>query len=304
MRTKAFALSALTVLLVPISIRAQVWCPPGAVWEYNFVAGSAIGCETRTYVGDTTIGGVVCQRIQIVDITLDQITHGIDTTIRFTHTYEEEGVVLEQRLTGPSAWAWDTLYWFNAPVGARWRPPTQPWQGCTGYEGLVEVLSIQEQEVSGVMLEVRILGQLNSAGEVVIDEVEMIERIGTPLMYIPTLCPVAELMGTTRIYSDDLWTGYDSGAESTCDRFNDIAQVGAHERSLILRQEGTGQLHLSWPGSTGQVVVLDQQGRTVFVGPLRSGAAWIDVAQLAGGPYTVAVHATSGKSTFAKWVKP
>jgi hypothetical protein len=54
---------------------AQVWCPVGAVWNYNLMSFMVEGCETRTYVGDTVIDGRIAQRITVSSLVMNYMTN-------------------------------------------------------------------------------------------------------------------------------------------------------------------------------------------------------------------------------------
>lgn len=273
---------------------AQVWCPPGAAWNYNFMAGPSIGCETRTYVGDTTIEGSICQRIEVVDIVYDFIDDDIDTIGTSIITREVGGVVTQQRFTDQPLAAWDTLYWFSAPVGARWYPPGSAGDDCQGFSGLVEVLSIEEQVISGLALDVRTLGQLDYDGEVLFTGPDMIERIGTPLMFIPSTCPIGELGGSTLSYTDDTWEGYESGEVSNCDLFNGMPSIMGQKAFRIYPTPATDHVTLEGINvdlARMAVSVHDQLGRRLEP-PAQSGyanACTFDVSRLPDGIYTISL---------------
>ena len=294
---------AATMIASSPMVQAQIWCPPGAVWEYNFMGGPSIGCEIRTYVGDTLIDGFVCQRIEVTDIIYDFIDEDIDTIVNVLHTREANGVVFEQLMFG-AEWQWDTLYWFAAPVGARWYPPGVG-DGCDGSAGMVEVLSMEEQVINGLSLEVRTLGQLGVDGEVMFEGPEMIERIGTPLMSIPHTCVFGNGFGSTLSYSDDLWAGYESEEPSNCDSFNSIQVSARQQDRLVLFDEGDGRLRLVWSAHVpGSVIIYDRQGRVVHSEATLINTPVVNVAHMASGLYTLEVWSADGNRAFANWVKP
>ncbi len=262
-------LVSLSVLLLFVQpVQAQSWCLPGAVWNYNWTAGSTAGCETRTYAGDTLIDGFNCQRIEVRNIGVDYLTDAVDTTNSFIHTRELDGVVfLYMEDLGVAQW--DTLYWFTAPIGARWYP-LGPFQDCPGSAGQVEVLAIEQQIFGGQSLQVLTLGQLDAAGEVLFTEPQLIERLGTPLMFLPVTCPLGELWGITRTYHDALWEGYDSGETSTCDAFNSVADRTRNELITIFPNPVGNYLRIQGPEVVphGTLWIRDALGREVMRGSI------------------------------------
>jgi len=118
------AMRTIRLLLIAIllwscaQVHAQVWSPPGAVWNYNLSSLAMEGCETRTYDGDTVIGGRSAQRILVHTILMDYFSNTLDTTNTVFYTSQEEGLIYAWDV-GQSG-TWDTLYWFTAVPGDRW----------------------------------------------------------------------------------------------------------------------------------------------------------------------------------------
>ena len=285
-----------------IGAQAQTWCPPGAVWEYNWSGGASTGCQVRTYVADTVIDGFDCQRIEVIDIFYDFISDEVDTIESLFHTRFENGVVFQQ--IGVDLY-WDTLYWFTAPVGSRWYPPGVG-DGCGGLAGMVEVLSIQEQVVNGLGLEVRTLGQLGEDGMVMFEGPDMIERLGTALMSIPHTCLFGDGFGSIVRYRDDLWEGFDSGETSNCDRFpNSLRELqGAQLHGLSFGADGRS-LTIQAPGGSGGLYAMhDLRGKTIQQGRYSGGGTPIGVGDLVPAMYLIRLTTSTGLQEVVKFQIP
>lgn len=293
------------VTLISLFATAQMWAPIGATWHYNFMAGPTIGCETRNYVGDTLIEDVLCHRIDVLNISYDQIVQNLDTTESTIFTHEVGGVVTLQAFTDQPITAWDTLYWFTAPIGARWRPPGAD-ADCPGLAGKVEVLSIEEREINGISLQVRTLGQLDESGEVLFDGPEMIERLGTPLMFLPVTCPVGELFGETVSYSDDLWEGFDSGETSNCESFpNSLREPqGAQLHTLTFGPDGRTLNIQAAGGSGGLYALYDVRGKLIHQGRYSGGSTTIGLGVLTPAMYLACLTTSTGQQEVVKFQVP
>lgn len=298
--------ATVVALFISLFATAQVWAPIGATWHYNFMAGPSIGCETRTYVSDSLIDGQICQRIEVLNISYDQLDQELDTIESTILTREVDGVVTLQAFSGQPVTAWDTLYWFSAPVGARWISPGSAGKDCPGYSGQVEVLSIQEQSISGLIVEVRTLGQLGENGDVLFEGLEMIDRLGTPLMFLPVTCPVGELFGATVSYHDDLWDGFDSGETSNCDRIpNSLREPqGAQLHTLSFGPDGRTLTIQATGGSGGLYALYDVHGTSIQHGRYSGGGTTIAVGDLPAANYFIRLTTNTGQHEVLKFHVP
>ena len=296
----AIALALFSAAFLPAT--GQTWCPPGAVWEYNWSGGPSSGCQVRTYVADTVIDGFDCQRIEVIDIIYDFIDDEVDTIESLVHTRSANGVVLQQ--IGVDLY-WDTLYWFTAPVGSRWYPPGVG-DGCGGSAGMVEVLSIQEEVINGLSLEVRTLGQLGEDGTVMFEGPDMIERLGTALMSIPHTCLFGDGFGSTVRYRDDLWEGFDSGETSNCDRFpNSLRELqGAQLHRLSFGPDGRTLTIQAAGGSGGLYALYDVHGKSIQHGRYSGAGTTIGLGELTPAMYLARLTTNSGQQEVVKFQIP
>jgi hypothetical protein len=210
------------LLLGPGPAQAKQWCPPGATWNYNLMSNGVEGCETRTYIGDTVIGGRTAQRILVNTILMHYMTNTLDTTNTVFHTSQDGGVIYAWDVL--SSGTWDTLYWFTAVPGDRWYPPGADGL-CPGQYplGVLQVVDTGHVVLGGWSLRHVDVAFLDGAGQQSPDSFTIIERLGSPLMVIaPGGCIVSEAGGSLRTYDDNAFPPYNSGEPSTCDQFTGI----------------------------------------------------------------------------------
>ena len=294
-----------TVILIAASLNsdAQVWCPDGATWEDNYSAGASIGCETRNYVGDTLIGAFTAQHIRIVTIQYDYISEEIDTLYGSAFTRTQDSVVYVWTNDGSPTMLWDTLYWFSAQVGDHWFPP-RVLDECGETGNLIEVLDIQEQLFGTVLLRVFSLGQYREDGTLG-NPFEMTERIGTPVMLLPTQCPIGELIYSTRAYSDNAGATFDAGVPSVCDSFTGIAEPSKALQLSVFPNPGSDQLQITILNevSTGTLLVHDIHGSLVAQQAIQRFPVALNTSSWNSGQYILSVVGGKGLYFSTKWSK-
>lgn len=300
---RIFVLSIIGSFLAPAT--AQMWCPPGAVWEDNITNWAGQGCQTRRHIGDTLVDGFSCEHIEIVTTIQYSFNGTIHSTWGSTLTREANGVVFQQVVIGSERW-WDTLYWFTAPIGARWYPPGIGELGaCNGFAGMVEVLSITEQVINGLALEVRTLGVLDVDGEVIGEVLEMTERIGTPLMFIPNTCNVLGQSGNSLRYSDDLWAGFYSEETSNCARFNSVHEIHDTQQHTLSFAPDARTLRIHVQGGNGGLYTLhDVRGNVLQEGRYTEGTTTVHVGQLPTAIYLMRLTSSTGEHKVLKFHVP
>jgi len=290
------------LLLLAMHTQGQLWCPEGAVWNYNFSVWWDIGCQTRTYLGETVVAGFDAQDIRIETITHDYNSGITDTSYRHTYTRVQDSVVyvLNNGLT-----SWDTLYWFSAQVGDRWyRPGSTEW--CEGYYGMVEVVSIEEQLFGNVPLRVFGLGILDVDGTYDYPLFEMTERLGTPMMIMPNeFCQLGELWPRSRTYSDNTGAYYDSGTASFCDSFNAISESAGSAQFSVFPNPGNDQLQISFSNgvTANTLLVHDVHGRLVAQHAVQRFQLTLDTSSWSSGQYILSVVGGPGQYSSTKWTK-
>ena len=302
---KRFA--CLPITLVTCSLVAQLWSPPGAVWNYNFQSAFADGCQTRVYVGDTVIDGRTAQQFHVTGHVLYHITGTITETDSYFHTSVEDSIVFAwTSLSGQ--WEWDTLYWFNAVPGDRWWPigMDENYCGGDGTWGMLQVTDTGHVTQSGVQLRTVSAVYLDQFGDPGMSTITYWERLGSPIMVIPPGgCVSLGAWATIRTYQDNTFPLYDTGEPSPCDLFLGMG-VGSHLSSGMILYPNPGEtlLHAKWPGKMLQELEFrDALGRVVQRNAMLSYNTPIDVSGLVAGTYMIHVRTRLGESAVAKWTK-
>lgn len=245
--------------LSPGMVNAQPWCPPGATWEYQIIGFAVDGCGTQTYAGDTAFDGWQAQRIvdewEMYSYWDDTLYIGSSTV----YTSFSDGVVHQYV---PSTQSWDTLYWFAAPIGARWAPPGYSYNYddtiCPPPAGMLEVIDTGTVDMNGTALhyvDVKMLAGPGGQEE----EFRIYERIGNLIMGWPVNdgCIVAEWPYRLHTYSDQLGTLYDKGGPLCPDILGIEGMEWEQEPALAAYPNpGGDQFSLSWdvPGRYGVAI--------------------------------------------------
>jgi hypothetical protein len=267
------------------------------------------GCETRTYIGDTVIGGRTAQRILVNTILMHYMTNTLDTTNTVFHTSQDGGVIYAWDVL--SSGTWDTLYWFTAVPGDRWYPPGADGL-CPGQYplGVLQVVDTGHVVLGGWSLRHVDVAFLDGAGQQSPDSFTIIERLGSPLMVIaPGGCIVSEAGGSLRTYDDNAFPPYNSGEPSTCDQFTgidgpvsrpafDVYPNPAHTMATLTMRFSEDPPS----GRMATLLVLSAQGslvRTVEL-PFSGGKALIDLHGLPPGLFTLRLENPQGRWSSAK----
>jgi hypothetical protein len=283
---------------------AQVWCPAGAVWNYNLMSFMVEGCETRTYVGDTVIDGRIAQRITVSSLVMNYMTNQTESYQSEVYTSVEPGIVLLWNSMGNSGW--DTLYWFSAVPGDRWYPPGAD-DLCSGQEpsGVLEVADTGSVIVSGLPLRYVDVSYVDQFGEAGIDPFRITERLGAPLMFIPPGgCFVSEAGGGLRTYVDDSFPAFDSGEADLCDLITVLADTVPALNDAIIPNPGTEQFTVPLaPWEVSTVSVIDAAGRIILHNISINGTITIDASTWSSGVFQVLVRDDHGKVRNLRWIK-
>ena len=298
---RIFVLSIFGSFLVPAS--AQMWCPPGAVWEDNVQGWAWEGCETRTYTGDTLIDGQICQTIHVWKSSYSHLSQETTTAEYDVHTRLEDGVVYAL-WQSEGTWFEDTLYWFTAPVGARWNLVGAE-EMCPVGDGWVEVLSIEDREINGLTLQARLLGSDHLNGEMLVWG-ELIDRIGAPLLFIPPPCALGEVSGVTVSYRDDMWDGFDTGVNSYCELFpNAVHEIqGMQLHTLSFAPDARTLTIHARDGTRGQYTLHDVRGTVLQEGRYTEGTTTVHVGQLPTAIYLMRLTSSTGEHKVLKFHVP
>lgn len=289
----------------PGMANAQSWCPPGAVWEYRIVGFAEEGCGTMTYVGDTILDGRQAQRIVYEWMSYSYWDEMLLTGLYTGYTSFGNDVVYQYV---PYLQAWDTLYWFDAPIGARWAPPHFDYGGayCPLPAGLLEVVDTGTVDMNGIMLHYVDVKKLAGPGGQE-EEFRIYERIGNLIIGWPVNdgCIVSEWPYRLHTYSDQLGTLYDEGGPFCPDILGIEGMEWEQKLALAAYPNpGGNQLSLSWdvPGRY-EVAIRDLQGRMVWQGHYRKGEGPLNMSGLVPGMYVLTTTTKDGIRASAQWVK-
>jgi len=299
---------ASTTFLMSLGLSAQLWSPPGAIWNYNIQSPTHVGCQTRAYVGDTVIDGRSAQQFHVTGHVLNYVTSTITETDTYFHTSVEDSIVFAwTSLSGQ--WEWDTLYWFNALPGDRWWPigVDENYCGGDGTWGMLQVTDTGQVSLSGVQLRTVSAVYLDQFGDPGISTITFGERLGTPTMAIaPGGCVSLGVWATTRTYQDDMFPLYDTGEPSPCDLFLGL-DPGPRRLSGPVLYPNPGLDHfrvlLRDPVGNTMVRMHDIAGRNVLEHALQ-GDRTVDASALPTGIYLCTIMDPNGLPLgTATWIK-
>ncbi len=267
---------------------AQLWCPPGATWNYNLLSFGVEGCETRTYDGDTIIDGRFAQRILVNRITMNYMSGVLDTTNTVFYTSHDSGLVYAWDVL--SSGSWDTLYWFNAHPGDRWYPAAADGLCPDQYPlGMLQTADTGHVVIGGQWLRYVDVAFLDEAGQQDGNPFTIIERLGAPLMVIPPNgCFVSEAGGSLRTYDDASSLSYDSGEPNTCDQLTGfVGQFLPKPVFGVYPNPANNWIRITnVPSRSAIFSIVDMRGQVVFTGNA-SGDGRLSIDFLASGYYVL-----------------
>lgn len=106
---------------------SQNWCTQGSTWYYA-LPQPGDGYSKYSYLYDTIVGAQNCNKIKV-----EANGHGMGGFVinytNYIYTYSQNGVVFKNNGTLSSP-VYDTLYYFNGPIGTKWRPKPSGGQAC------------------------------------------------------------------------------------------------------------------------------------------------------------------------------
>lgn len=270
----------LSLALITAAAHAQVWCPPGAEWTFDYqdILGDQYGVVRVNYVGDTLLGGEQAQMLQetVVTAPWGQQTYATTTYPPFMTRYAD-GVVY--------AWdgwnaAYDTLMWFGAVPGQHWSAFTDSWSG-------VVVTDTATVMIDGTPLR-RLAVMYYPGGSEPLDT--LYERIGFELLYITgwTWFVTDMPYGPLRCYRDDSFS-YVAPGILDCG-YTLTTQEIAHSTDLVASPNpGSDHFTLSLSSGTHTITLLDATGRIALLERTSDERAWINTTHLPSGIYVVRV---------------
>ncbi len=280
---------AILVLLAGNS-EAQLWCPPGAVWNYYYEPLGGEGSYSRyVYEGDTLFQGLLSQRINHQDTVIlwpgapwaDTVHVDVDR-----YTSLQDSILL--LWTGNSGTAgWDTLLRFDAVVGDRWFPPGQDSACANGMGGMMQVTSTGTFLVDGFQLRSWALTTLNDVGNPTGTYSGYIERLGYTCgpEPFPSCVSVWEVIVMLSCYSDiDMTWG--SGA---CDISMGVTTTDSLREHDLSPNPGADHFMLTLSPGPHTITLFDATGRVALKEGTSGDRVTIGTAHLPSGIYAVRV---------------
>ncbi len=221
-------------IVITISIQAQNWCPPGAIWSYTM--GPAItptqprsGMINDVYKSDTIINGKVCKHI--VGVFKGRVNPDSPLLIynkyRESYTYENNKVIyvwLYSALSNVNTF--DTVVNFNAAIGDKWLK--NRWGGTCNSRRPVMVKDTGHVTISGQSLK-RVVTSYTSAytSGIYTYTSQIIDTLFEKIMnrsrfMIPQYCELDNVFdfeifnGNFLCYNDSLFSNYQRPGTTNC----------------------------------------------------------------------------------------
>lgn len=281
--------------------QAQVWCPPGATWWYDYhtnVGGT--GYAQVAYVGDTVIAGMNSQKLSGHVVGYDQyLQQPIDYNLTPLYTALVGEVVALWDGT-----AFDTLFRYQAVPGDQWLPTGNSTDGT-----IFTVTDTGSMSVDGIGLRWWAV-DLGSNMNVTIDTI--FERLGglhvflRPSVILDVTDPV---IWDLRCYTDqDI--NYTTGIVPACDFILAIEPNGSPPRLALFPNPASSSATLVWKDPGGQPLgsanldFLNAQGSIVRNDSLdlSGGKTLIELHGLPPGLFTLRLKDPQGRWSTTKLV--
>ena len=285
--------------------RAQTWTPNIGTYWYHTVLYSVFcneGYMRSDYTKDTLVNGNNCQMITRYMFT-NCVNGTFSNTITPIYTYTaSNGIVYMNDYTSSDplqTQTFDTLFWFNAPIGAQWHILPVTYTNCPSQDRpKVVVLDTGSRIIQGVHLrwqKVNCFFQYELQASIMQDTIY--ERLG----YLKfnafneyTICsPITdlEIFLNFRCYGDNQITGFKYGHNNNCDYVTGVQEVGKSRGGGSLYPNPANQeIHLrisGFAGKEGLIRIFNSMGQSVYNGPYEE---ILNVSGLSKGVYHLEVR--------------
>ncbi len=294
-RSKLLLFLLVLGLVSPRGAVAQSWCPPGAVWHHDYFDGNGgvVGYVRTEYVGDTLVGGSLCQHLRPELIAYDQMLQlPVQQWLEPVFTRGQGDIV--ERWNGLD---FDTLYWFGASPDDHW------FVDSFGSPGLT-VLDTGAMEVDGQLLSYLVV-QFDEFPTGPLQDT-LVERLGFLNYYFTSQSMFVFDIGFRwlRCYSDfDI--SYTKGT-LPCNAVMSIEGIRSQGAAPVLYPNpGHDRIHFDVGSLEGQlhVRVFDGRGAEVLNVHLVDPEGGIDMSGFGEGHYTLLIRTAEGEVLHAKWTK-
>lgn len=225
------------LLLIPKTLFAQTWSPPGAIWHYNYINFAFYGYSEIKYTGDTAINSITCKK-------LDRSMHGISLNqfqnfyLGTEYTYEQNGVVYLYYNNH-----FDTLFNFNASIGESWRLAGQPWASYCDSNSTATVLDTGTFIINSLPLRYKKV-LFNYGGSWIYPDT-IIEKIGTVSWYMKPYDMCLGIDGNQggflRCYSDSSFATYHHNYANSCDFIIGENELSSAEDLILVYPNPAGE---------------------------------------------------------------
>lgn len=270
----------LTLAVLPLMAAAQSWCPPGAVWtfEYTNILGGYSGVQRVEYTADTLLGGFTAQRLDQTDVVAPWGTtnYTVYPSFPLFTRHDNEVVFIWDNNS-----AYDTLFWFGAVPGDHWNAAGWP----DGSNIMVTVMDTATEVVDGVPLRRLVVEPLPGWP---LDTVY--ERIGGLHLHIN-----AFNWYVTDVPYDGLWCYIDQDIDFAMPGVSDCGYTlsvqdmpGAH-KAWPFPNPGSDHFSLELPPGPHTITLFDATGRAVLRLRTNSERTLVRTEQLKPGLYVVRV---------------
>ena len=199
-------------LIVLTTIKAQIWCPPGAQWHYTRYYGPYTAYAKHTFVNTVTINSLTCQEINYYSQYYSQMNNAVNTYSTNIYTHVNNNILY---LLDPNSNNFDTLFNFNAVIGSKWGLPNKSTVNCS--KSRVLVTDTGHNVIQGVNLKwfkVTLTSYVYNWPNPVTANDTIYERLGCLTQYFfgsEDVCPTitdATKGGPLRCYSDNQIINY------------------------------------------------------------------------------------------------
>ena len=293
--------------------KAQSWCPNiGTYWYFdapnspNFCSGYV----KYDYYQDTLINGNNCQMIR--RFRANSCINGPHVGYVapfFTYTNSNKVVYVNDYTSSASvqSQAFDTLFWFNAPIGAKWQMLPQSYNCTFSITCVVTVQDTGHRTVQGINLRWQKVNYIAKGGGPVQTVTDTIyERFGylrTEPFNTENFCSTGIDIQTSRIfrcYGDNQITNLKYKYTGNCDYYD----TGIHEENgkkyliSIFPNPAQGTITLQSEtiiAANTLLEIQDHLGKTVWKGAYTSQ---VDVSKLSPGMYFLTVKDDTAQKTF------
>ncbi len=297
----------MAVACFALNASAQMWCAPGAQWNYRIEASGIGGLIVRTYDTDTLFDGLLAQRIHETGYSVNYwMPPDLDTSAinRYVYTSMVDSTLLIwDNFNGTEEW--DTLFRFDAQIGDRWFPPGADGVCDDGMTGMVMVVDTGHTIIDGVHLKTWSLDYCMANGDPWGYDLDYTERLGyhSGLQLLPSGCIIIEYGESLNCYTDSLLAFNAQAWPFGCASWTALTENASAEMNPPAPNPGTDHFTLQLPPGVHTVEVVDAMGRTVLREQAANSTTRMATGSLPAGAYSVRLVERDGSLRTMRWVK-